>query len=99
LYEACLEWVFSPAYVSANRAVLDKLKTFFRLTVQDSESFCQQSLAGTRHDAGRYLAAVPCPTLVVHGGADRLVTPELGRSWPSPCRTRGSRCWKPHHTF
>jgi 3-oxoadipate enol-lactonase len=79
LYEACLDWVFSPAYVTANREEMDKLKTFFRLTVQDPASFCQQSLAGVRYDGGPDLARVRCPALVLHGDADRLVAPERGR--------------------
>jgi pimeloyl-ACP methyl ester carboxylesterase/tRNA A37 threonylcarbamoyladenosine dehydratase len=74
VYEECLEWVFSPAYVRENRLQMDKLKTFFRLTVQDPESFRQHSLAGVHHDARPDLRRVRCPVLVVHGSGDRLVS-------------------------
>lgn len=73
LFEEVLHWLFTPEYVRATRAEMDKLKTFFRLTVQDPESFRQQSLAGVRHDARPALREVACPTLVLHGGSDRLV--------------------------
>lgn len=76
LFEEVLHWLFTAGYVQATRAEMDKLKTFFRLTVQDPESFRQQSLAGVRHDARPALKAVACPTLVLHGGADRLVSRE-----------------------
>lgn len=73
LFEQVLHWIFTPDHVLATRVEMDKLKTFFRLTVQDPESFRQQSLAGVRHDARPALARVRCPALVVHGGSDRLV--------------------------
>jgi pimeloyl-ACP methyl ester carboxylesterase len=73
LFEACLDSLFSAEYVRGNRAELDKLKTFFHLTIQDPESFCQQSLAGVTYDARPVLGRVQCPTLVLHGGGDRLV--------------------------
>lgn len=73
VYESSLEWVFSPCYVEDNREQMDRLRTFFRLTVQDPVSFCRHSLAGVTYDAAPDLARVRCPTLVVHGGRDRLV--------------------------
>lgn len=79
VYEASLEWVFSPEYVRENREEMDKLRTFFRLTVQDPRSFQLHSLAGVRYDAGPDLAEVRCPTLVLHGGGDRLIGVEHAR--------------------
>lgn len=79
VYEACQEWVFTPEYVRDNQEEMNRLKTFFRLTVQDPASFVQQSLAGVRYDAGPDLARVRCPALVLHGGADRLAVPERAR--------------------
>ena len=73
LFEEVLHWLFTEEYVRVNRADMDKLRTFFRLTVQDPPSFRQQSLAGVRHDARPALRAVSCPALVLHGGADRLI--------------------------
>lgn len=87
LFKHCAQWVFSPDYVRDNRTELDKLRTFFRLTTQDPESFCQQSLAGVSYDARPALRRVSCPALVVHGGADRLVHPrhaeELAAALPA----------------
>jgi pimeloyl-ACP methyl ester carboxylesterase/molybdopterin/thiamine biosynthesis adenylyltransferase len=79
VYEASLEWVFSRGYVEANREQMDKLRTFFRLTVQDPANFCRHSLAGVAYDAAPDLARVHCPTLVVHGGGDRLIDADQGR--------------------
>jgi pimeloyl-ACP methyl ester carboxylesterase len=73
LFEECLPWLFTPGYIRDSRAELDRLRLFFRLTMQDPESFRRQSLAGVRHDARPALKAVTCPTLVLHGSADRLV--------------------------
>lgn len=79
VYEDCQQWVFTPAYVRDNQEEMNRLKTFFRLTVQDPASFVQQSLAGVRYAAGPDLARVRCPALVLHGGADRLAVPERAR--------------------
>ena len=73
LFESCMQWVFSAGYLSRNRAELDKLKTFFRLTTQDPDSFCQLSLAGVRYDARPVLAKVSCPVLIMRAGADRIL--------------------------
>ncbi|GLY30458.1 alpha/beta fold hydrolase [Kineosporia sp. NBRC 101731] len=77
LLETCLEHLFTPGYIDDNRIALDKLKTFFRLTTQDPDSFCQLSLAGVRYDAGPALATITCPTLVLHGAKDTLVSVQL----------------------
>jgi pimeloyl-ACP methyl ester carboxylesterase/molybdopterin/thiamine biosynthesis adenylyltransferase len=73
LFDACVESVFSDRYIADNGDTLAKLKTFFRLTIQDPESFCQQSLAGTRYDATSVLPAIRCPVLIVRGGVDRVL--------------------------
>jgi pimeloyl-ACP methyl ester carboxylesterase/molybdopterin/thiamine biosynthesis adenylyltransferase len=74
VYEACLPWVFTEGYVRDNRAQMDRLKTYFRLTVQDPESFRQHSVAGVTYDARPDLRRVRCPVLVLHGLRDRLVS-------------------------
>jgi pimeloyl-ACP methyl ester carboxylesterase/molybdopterin/thiamine biosynthesis adenylyltransferase len=79
LFDTCLEWLFSEQYINDSQGELDKLKTFYRLTLQDPLSFCSQSLAGVNHDSRALLKQIGCPTLIVQGGADRLVGPELGR--------------------
>jgi pimeloyl-ACP methyl ester carboxylesterase/molybdopterin/thiamine biosynthesis adenylyltransferase len=80
LFEVCLEYLFSPAYIADNDGELDKLKTFYRLTLVEPRSFCQQSLAGVRHDSTDLVGRLACPTLVIHGGGDRLVDLRLGRA-------------------
>jgi pimeloyl-ACP methyl ester carboxylesterase/molybdopterin/thiamine biosynthesis adenylyltransferase len=80
LFEVCLEYLFSPAYIADNNGELDKLKTFYRLTLVEPGSFCQQSLAGVRHDASELVGRLSCPALVIHGGGDRLVDLALGRT-------------------
>ena len=79
LFGTCLEWLFSPTYIRANREEFDRIETFFRLTRQDAGDFCLQSLAGVQHNPGPLVGSIRCPTLVVHGEADRLVEVELGR--------------------
>lgn len=76
LFEECLNSVFSPAYIEQNRAEMDKLKTFFRLTMHDPESFCQLSLAGVSYDTQPILPKISTPTLVLHGGQDRVIDPD-----------------------
>ncbi len=78
LFDTCLEWVFSPQYITDNRGEIDKLKTFYRLTLQRPQDFCQQSLAGVRHDSRELVAEITCPVLVIHGQGDRLVDVQLG---------------------
>jgi pimeloyl-ACP methyl ester carboxylesterase len=79
LFEFCLPQLFTAEYIDANRIELDKLKTFFRLTLQDPESFSQLSLAGVAYDAGPALSRITCPALVVHGADDGLVGVELAQ--------------------
>jgi pimeloyl-ACP methyl ester carboxylesterase/molybdopterin/thiamine biosynthesis adenylyltransferase len=73
LFEQCIEWLFSPEYLAAGHNDLDNLRAFYRLTLQAPECFCRQSLAGLLHDSSAYLDRIRCPTLVLHGGRDRLV--------------------------
>jgi pimeloyl-ACP methyl ester carboxylesterase/molybdopterin/thiamine biosynthesis adenylyltransferase len=80
LFDACLEYLFSPGYIADNDGELDKLKTFYRLTLVDPQSFCSQSLAGVRHDSRTLARQVTAPTLVLHGRGDRLVDPALGEA-------------------
>lgn len=75
LFEQCLHAVFSPAYVAGNRAEMDRLKMFFRLTMHDPDSFCQHSLAGVSYDTGPVLAKVQSPALVLHGAGDQVIGP------------------------
>ncbi|WP_051334988.1 alpha/beta fold hydrolase [Bradyrhizobium sp. Ai1a-2] len=75
LFDTCLEWLFSAAYLASRDREIDKLKAIYRLTHQDVTSFCGQSLAGVRHDAGAWIGQISCPTLIVHGADDRLVVP------------------------
>jgi pimeloyl-ACP methyl ester carboxylesterase/molybdopterin/thiamine biosynthesis adenylyltransferase len=79
LFDACLEYLFSPGYIADNAGELDKLKTFYRLTLTDPQSFCLQSLAGVEHDSRDLAANITAPTLVLHGGEDRLVAVEHGQ--------------------
>jgi pimeloyl-ACP methyl ester carboxylesterase/molybdopterin/thiamine biosynthesis adenylyltransferase len=79
LFDTCLEWLFSQQYIDDSQGELDKLKTFYRLTLQDPLSFRSQSLAGVAHDSLAILKQVHCPTLIIHGAADRLVDLELAR--------------------
>lgn len=79
LFDACLEHLFSAEYIADNDGELDKLKTFYRLTLVEPQSFCAQSLAGVEHDLRSQAAAIRAPTLVVHGLADRLVGEEHAR--------------------
>lgn len=79
LFDACLEYLFSPEYIADNNGELDKLKAFYRLTLVDPQSFCLQSLAGVEHDLRREAGAITAPTLVLQGGGDRLVDVEQGR--------------------
>jgi len=79
LFDSCLEWLFSEQYIKDNDGELDKLKTFYRLTLQDPLSFTSQSLAGVTHDSRATLSQIQCPTLIIHGGADRLVSLEFAR--------------------
>jgi pimeloyl-ACP methyl ester carboxylesterase/molybdopterin/thiamine biosynthesis adenylyltransferase len=73
LFDECIDYLFSPQYIEENSGELDKLKTFYRLTLVDPQSFCLQSLAGVQHDATDLVSAISQPTLVLHGEADRLV--------------------------
>ncbi|HEX6718220.1 MAG TPA: alpha/beta fold hydrolase [Pyrinomonadaceae bacterium] len=79
LFDACLEWVFSAQYIKDSQGELDKLKTFYRLTLQEPASFRSQSLAGVNHDSRALLKGIHCRTLIIHGGSDRLVNPELAQ--------------------
>ncbi len=83
LFDACLEWLFSPTYIQDSEGEIDKLKTFFRLTLQDPTCFAHQSLAGVRHDSRARLHAIRSPALVLHGGGDRLVSEALARQLAS----------------
>ena len=78
LFDACVPFLFSPEYVADNRGELSKLKTFYRLTLVDPDSFTQQSLAGIRHDSTDIAGSISIPTLVIHGGADRVVEASQG---------------------
>ncbi|MBI2910353.1 MAG: alpha/beta fold hydrolase [Chloroflexi bacterium] len=80
LFDACVEWLFSDDYLTSNEGELRNLRTFYRLNLQDPLSFCEQSLAGIRHDSRHLIGKVNCPTLVIHGGADRLVRVQLARA-------------------
>lgn len=73
LFEQTLHAVFSPGYVARNRAEMDKLKTFFRLTMHDPESFCQHSIAGVGYDTQPVLPRVQSPTLILHGSGDQVI--------------------------
>ncbi len=80
LFDVCLEWLFSPEYRNENADEIGKLKAIYRLTQQDTASFCGQSLAGVRHDSSGWISQIRCPTLVIHGSEDRLVTPRHGEA-------------------
>lgn len=80
LFDTCLEWLFSSSYISDSQGELEKLKTFYRLNLQDPLSFRSQSLAGVNHDSRALLARIECPTLIIHGQADRLVGFELAQN-------------------
>jgi pimeloyl-ACP methyl ester carboxylesterase len=73
LFDHCVPFLFSEAYVADSGGELSKLKTFFRLTLQEPVSFCSQSLAGVSHDLRHRLGEIHAPTVVIHGGADRLI--------------------------
>ena len=80
LFETCVDSLFSPRYMAENRDEIDRLKTFYRLTMQDADDFCRQSEAGVAHDSEPIIGKIACPTLVIHGAGDRLVAPRLGRA-------------------
>ncbi len=77
LFDACLPYLFSTDYVADTNGELDQLRTFFHLNLQDSQSFVYQSDSGIRHDSTLRLAAIRCPTLVLHGEEDRVVSRTL----------------------
>ncbi len=77
LFDACVEFLFSPEYVQDTEGELDKLRTFFHLNLQDAKSFLHQSTAGIKHDTTPLLGRITCPTLVLHGEADRVVDRSL----------------------
>lgn len=79
LFENCLEWLFSSDYIGENRAELEKLDAFYRLSQQKASDFCKQSLAGIEHEGESLAAKIQAPVLVIQGGADRLVGADLGR--------------------
>ena len=77
LFDQCIPLLFSEAYVADSMGELGKLKTFFRLTLQEPACFRAQCMAGILHDTRDRLAEISVPVLVVHGEADRLVSVEL----------------------
>lgn len=80
LFDVCLEYLFSPTYIADNNGELEKLKTFYRLTMIEPQSFCAQSLAGVEHDMRGTIGSITAPTLVIHGAEDRLVNLKNGVS-------------------
>lgn len=74
LFDLCLDWLFTPAYLMDRADEVNKLRAVYRLIHQDVTSFCGQSLAGLRHDSRRWISSIAHPTLVLHGAADRLVS-------------------------
>ena len=74
LFDLCLDWLFTPAYLMDRADEVNKLRAVYRLVHQDVTSFCGQSLAGLRHDSRGWVAHISHPALVLHGTADRLVS-------------------------
>jgi pimeloyl-ACP methyl ester carboxylesterase/molybdopterin/thiamine biosynthesis adenylyltransferase len=79
LFDACLDSLFSNEYVQDSNGEVDKLRTFFHLNLQDPMNFVYQSTAGTLHDCTSKLSGINCPTMVLHGEADRVVDVTLAK--------------------
>jgi pimeloyl-ACP methyl ester carboxylesterase/molybdopterin/thiamine biosynthesis adenylyltransferase len=89
LFDASVESLFSSDYVQSANGEIDKLRTFFHLNLQDPKNFIYQSTAGVLHDSRALLSKIACPTLVLHGGTDRVVDVSHGKDLAAGIR--GSR--------
>lgn len=91
LFDLCLASLFSESFVKDADGEVDKLRTFFHLNLQSPNSFVYQSTAGIRHDTTAVLDRINCPTLVLHGEADRVVDKSLADELASGIR---NSCFK-----
>jgi pimeloyl-ACP methyl ester carboxylesterase len=78
---AMVYWLaFGPDYYEANLEALDAQLAVGVRNPVDHAAFAYQARACLEHDTRRRLAAIACPTLVIHGAEDLLVRPRHGQT-------------------
>ncbi len=80
LFDQTIPMIFSEDYQLATSDEVYKLKTFYRINLQDVGSFVAQTLAGNSHRPVAPLSQIKSKTLILHGQADKLVTYEHARA-------------------
>lgn len=63
----------------ASSETVDAVEAFFAPSPMADNALLKHFLCGARFTSLEFIREIPCPTLVIHGGKDRVIPPEAAR--------------------